>query len=36
MKRQIPLVLVFVFGVLLAIQYFVPSEPSQRFYEVRS
>lgn len=34
MKQQIPLVLVFIFGVLLAIQYFVPSEPSQRFYEV--
>lgn len=34
MKRQIPLILVFVFGILLAIQYFVPSEPSQRFYEV--
>jgi hypothetical protein len=34
MKQQIPLVLVFVFGVILAIQYFVPSEPSQRFYEV--
>jgi hypothetical protein len=33
MKRQIPLVLVFTFGVLLAIQYFVPSEPSQRGYE---
>jgi len=33
MKRQIPLVLVFVFGVLLAIQYFVPSEASQRGYE---
>lgn len=33
MKRQIPLILVFVFGVLLAIQYFVPSEPSQRAYE---
>jgi hypothetical protein len=33
MKRQIPLVLVFIFGVLLAIQYFVPSEPSQRGYE---
>jgi hypothetical protein len=34
MKQQIPLVLVFVFGVILAIQYFVPSESSQRFYEV--
>lgn len=33
MKRQIPLVLVFIFGVLLAIQYFVPSEFSQRGYE---
>ena len=33
MKRQLPLVLVFTFGVLLAIQYFVPSEPSQRGYE---
>jgi hypothetical protein len=34
MKRQIPLILVFTFGVLMAIQYFVPSEPSQRVYEV--
>jgi hypothetical protein len=34
MKQQIPLILVFVFGVLLAIQFFVPSEPSLRFYEV--
>lgn len=33
MKRQIPLILVFVSGVLLAIQYFVPSEPSQFGYE---
>jgi fumarate reductase subunit D len=33
MKGQIPLVLVFVFGLLLAIQYFIPSEASQRGYE---
>lgn len=33
MKRQIPLILVFTFGVLLAIQFFVPAEFSQHGYE---
>jgi len=33
MKRQIPLLLVFVFGVSMIIQYFVPHEKSEWVYE---
>lgn len=33
MKRQLPLILVFVSGMLMVIQYFVPAEFSDRFYE---
>ncbi|UCD17417.1 MAG: hypothetical protein JSV44_00455 [Candidatus Zixiibacteriota bacterium] len=33
MKRQLPLVLVFVFGIFMIIQYFVPHESSEWIYE---
>jgi hypothetical protein len=33
MKRQIPLALVFIFGVILIVQYFVPHEKSEWIFE---
>lgn len=33
MKRQLPLLLIFVFGAFMVVQYFIPHETSEFFYE---
>jgi hypothetical protein len=34
MLKRLPIIIVFVFGLLMAIQYFVPHRTSQKFYEI--
>lgn len=33
MKRQLPLILIFAFGMFMVVQYFIPHEASEFFYE---